>query len=255
MTDTSANHDWYKNFFSGAALDLWRQAKTEEETEEECAFLQEIFHQSNGTHLLDVPCGAGRLTLPMVQAGYKITGMDYCQEFVDDGARAAKAAKLGSDAVRFVQGDMRTISLEQKFDGAFCFGNSFGYFDREGTEQMFEALYGCLKTGAKFVLETIMLAESFLVNGAEREWLRVGDMLMLVENHYDIRESCVHTDYTFIRKGKEENRRATHWIYTSGEVCSMLSKAGFIVSDLFCSLECDEYTLGAERMLLVAKKR
>jgi len=150
---------------------------------------------------------------------------------------------------------MRTIAFDQKFDGAFCFGNSFGYFNRKGTEQMFESLSACLKSGSKFVLESIMIAETFLVNGAEREWVRVGDMFMLIENHYDPRESCVQTEYTFISKGKEESRRAAHWIYTSGEVCLMLSKAGFIVNDMFGSLECDAYELGAERMVLVAEKQ
>lgn len=254
MSGDLSNNDWYKSFFSGAALDLWRQAKTAEETEEECAFLQEVLGLADGAHLLDVPCGDGRLTLPMVQAGFKITGLDYCQEFLNDGAKVAKSAKLGSDVVQFVHGDMRAISLKEKFDGAFCFGNSFGYFDRKGTEQMFESLNACLKSGAKLVLESIMLAETFLVNGAEREWVRVGDMFMLVDNHYDTRESCVQTDYTFIRNGQEESRSATHWIYTSGEVCSMLSKAGFIVNDLFGSLQFDSYELGSERLFLVAEK-
>ncbi len=255
MSVLNSNDDWYKNFFSGAALDLWRQAKTKDETEQECGFLQEIFAYAPGAHLLDVPCGDGRLTLPMVQAGFKVTGIDFCQEFLDDGAKAAKAAKLEGDAVQFAHGDMRNISFGQKFDGAFCFGNSFGYFNRKGTEEMFESLSACVKSGAKIVIDSIMLAETFLVNGAEREWVRVGDMVMLIENHYDPRESCVQTEYTFIRKGKEESRRATHWIYTSGEVCSMLSMAGFIVSDLFESLECDAYELGSERMLLVAEKQ
>lgn len=255
MSNNSPNDDWFKSFFSGAALDLWRQAKTDDETEQECVFLQETFVAAEGAHLLDVACGGGRLTLPMVQAGYKLTGLDYCKEFLEEGKKAAATAKLGVGAVRFVHGDMRALSFKQKFDGAFCFGNSFGYFNREGTENMFESLGACLIPGSKFVLESIMFAETFLVNGAEREWVRVGDMLMLIENQYDPRESCVHTEYTFIRDGKEESRHATHWIYTSGEVCSMLSKAGFNVTNLFGTFECDAYELGSERMLLVAEKR
>lgn len=254
MSNIPSNENWYKTFFSGAALDLWRQAKTEEETIEECAFLEEIFDDTADLHLLDVPCGNGRLTLAMASAGYKMTGLDYCQEFIDDAAKSAKSADLGDDFVHFVQGDMRTISLKQKFDGAFCFGNSFGYFNREGTMEMFKSLGANLKPGGKFVLESGMLAETFLVNGAEREWLRVGDMYMLIENQYDPRESCVHTKYTFIREGKEESRKAAHWIYTSGEVCSMLEQSGFVVRDLFASTECDPYELGSERILLVAQK-
>jgi hypothetical protein len=119
---------------------------------------------------------------------------------------------------------------------------------------MFNSLSACLKPGGKIVLESSMIAETFLVNGAEREWIRVGDMHMLIENRYDTRESCVHTEYTFIRDGKEETRNATHWIYTSGEVCSMLMNAGFSVRDLFGSLDCDGYELGSERLVLVADK-
>lgn len=255
MSDTAPNDDWFKSFFSGAALDLWRQAKTEDETEQECAFLQESFGSAAGAHLLDVACGDGRLTLPMVHAGYRVMGIDYCQEFIDDGRKAAKSAKLKPDVVQFVHGDMRTLPIQEKFDGAFCFGNSFGYFNRTGTEQMFKSLSECLKSGAKFVLESIMFAETFLVNGAEREWVRVGDMYMLIENHYDPRESCVQTAYTFIRDGKEESRNAMHWIYTSGEICAMLLKAGFNVCDLFGSLDYDPYELGSERILLVAEKQ
>lgn len=254
VVNLSGNADWYKNFFSGAALDLWRQAKSEDETGEECAFLHDIFDGEGQYHLLDIPCGAGRLTLPMVEAGYKITGIDYCQEFLKEAVKAAKSANLADDAVQFLHGDMRAISFNQKFDGAFCFGNSFGYFSREDTQKMFNSLSACLKPGGKIVLESSMIAETFLVNGAEREWLRVGDMLMLIENRYDARESCVYTEYTFIRNGKEETRSATHWIYTSGEVCSMLMNAGFSVRDLFGSLDCDAYELGSERLVLVAHK-
>ncbi len=35
----------------------------------------------------------------------------------------------------------------------------------------------------------------------------------------------------------------------------MLSKAGFIVTDLFGSLDCDAYELKSERLLLVAEKQ
>lgn len=253
MSTSSSLDTWYRDFFTGAALDLWRQAKSDDETEQECAFLQEIFEQP-GAHLLDVPCGNGRLTMPMARAGYKVTGLDFCQEFLDEAAKRAVSFNFAESVVQIVQGDMRTIPFKKKFDGVFCFGNSFGYFDREGTMQTFESLGASLKVGAKLVLESSMLAETFLVNGAEREWLRVGDMLMLIENHYNPRQSCVQTEYTFIRDGKEERRDAIHWIYTSGEVCSMLVSAGFRVDDMFASLDGEPYIIGAERMILVAEK-
>ncbi len=254
MSGVSTRDDWYKGFFSGAALDLWRQAKSENDTEEEVAFLQDIFVPEEFTSLLDIPCGNGRLTLPMVRAGYNVTGVDYCEEFIEEASKASKSAKLRGEVVQFVQGDMRSVVLSHQFDGAFCFGNSFGYFNREGTEQMLNTAGKCLRAGAKFVIDSIMLAETFLVQGAEREWVRVGDILMLIENRYDPRDSCVLTEYTFIRDGREESRNARHWIYTSGELCAMMSKAGFSVVDMFGSLDGEPYVLGSERMIMVAEK-
>lgn len=255
MLDKSITNKWYKEFFSGAALDLWRNAKSQEETEDECTFLQEVLEVSSGANLLDVPCGNGRLSIPMANASFKVTGLDYCEEFVLEAGKAAKNATLGAGVLQFVQGDMRVMSFAQKFDGAFCMGNSFGYFDREGTRQSLTAIGNSLKSRAKLVLDSVMIAESFLVNGGEREWLKVGDMLMLIENAYNCREGFVKTDYTFICNGIEEQRQAIHWIYTAGEVCAMLETAGFNVQDLFSSTECEPYALGSERLLLVAEKR
>jgi len=255
MAETLSRDNWYKDFFQGKTLELWRRAKSLDQTEAECAFLQEVFDGEDRFHLLDVPCGNGRLSVPMAQAGFKITGVDYSEEFTDEAANEAKSAKLSKDAIQFIRSDMRTISFKQKFDGAFCLGNSFGYFDREGTAKMFNAISGSLKTGAKFVLDSVMTAETFLVDGAKREWVRVGDMLMLVENRYNCRESCVETDYIFVHDGKEEIRRAVHWIYTTGEICSMLEKVDFKVLELFGSTECDSYELGSEKLLLVAEKK
>lgn len=254
VTDDSPGEDWFKEFFSGAALDLWRQAKTKADTDEECKFLCDTFGTPYIRHLLDVPCGNGRLSLPMVQAGYRVTGVDYCQEFIDEGTEKANSARLKSGNVRFLRGDMRLLKLNESFDGAFCFGNSFGYFDEEGTRDMFTSLGACLNSHSKFVLESIMLAETFLVNGAEREWVRAGDVLMLIENHYNVYERCVDTDYTFIKNGQEQSRKARHWIYTSRELCSMLAGAGFQVIEMFGSLEGEAYSLGSERLILIADK-
>jgi len=255
VSNESTPKQWYREFFSGTALDAWRMAKSAEETEDECSFLQEVLDVPEGAHLLDVPCGNGRLSVPMAEASYKVTGVDYCEEFVLEAAKASKIAKLDYKRLNFVEGDMRTLSLAQKFDGAFCMGNSFGYFDRVGTSQSLTAVSDNLKSGAKFVLDSAMIAESFFVNGGEREWVKVGDMLMLIENAYNCREGYVKTDYTFIRNGNEEHRQAVHWIYTAGEVCAMLDNAGFRVLELFCSTECEPYVLGSERLLLVAEKQ
>ncbi len=56
---------WFEHFFSGAALDLWRSAIPEERTNQEVQFLREVLGASEGSRLLDLPCGNGRLSVPL----------------------------------------------------------------------------------------------------------------------------------------------------------------------------------------------
>lgn len=251
MSKEAPNATWYEEFFTGAALDLWRLAVTPEATEQEVAFLQEALETPVGGHLLDVPCGNGRLSLPMSLLGYQVTGIDTCEEFIKEAKEKAVAYE---STVNFAVGDMRKLDEPGKYDGAFCMGNSFGYFDRSGTMQFLEAVYKSLKPDSQFILDSQMIAECFLVNGGEREWVQRGDMYMLVDNHYDAARSFVETEYTFIKGGKEEKRKSTHWIYTAGELSHMCEQAGFTVVEMFGSAECEPFELGAERMLLVARK-
>ncbi len=255
MTSKTQSTGWLAHFFQGAALELWRRANSIEDTQREVNFLEEALAAPVGGKLLDLPCGNGRLSIPMALLGYDVTGVDFSKTFVEEARSAAKAYKCKTT---FVKADMRELTYENEFDGAFCMGNSFGYFDRTGTNTFLKTVSNCLKPGARFVIESAMIAECFLVNGGEREWLQRGDMYMLIENKYDCRNSTVETKYVFVQNGKEETRTATHWVYTTGELCQMLEVAGFTVEELFSSPDPDEpepFTLGAERLLLVAEKK
>jgi SAM-dependent methyltransferase len=247
--------EWYEEFFQGLSLELWRRAIPIEQTEEEVAFLLETLSAPQGSKLLDAPCGNGRLSLPLSLMEYKITAVDFSKTFIEQAKASARAHKSKID---YIQGDMRKLALPQEFDGAFCMGNSFGYFDRSGTNQFLQAISKSLKSKARFVIDSAMIAECFLVNGGEKEWLQLGDMYMLIENQYECKTSTVATTYTYIQNGKQEVRTAKHWIYTSGELCDMLKAAGFSILEMLAStdLEVPEpFTLGAEKLILVAEKQ
>src|SRR5580700_1533095 len=123
----SLQNDWYLDFFHGIALDMWRGAVTPEMTESDAGFLAGVF--GSGGRVLDVPCGNGRHSIALAKRGFAVTGIDLSEEFIAEARETA--ASSGVDAA-FHLGDMRAIP-HGAFDGAFCFGNSFGYMDHAGT--------------------------------------------------------------------------------------------------------------------------
>ena len=97
-------------------------------------------------------------------------------------------------------------------------------------------------------------AESILLNLKERTWYQVEDILFAIENRYQVEDSCLDTDHTFVRDGKVETRQSKHWIYTVGEIKRMLERAGLAVQDLYASLDCQPYKLGSHSLFVVAQK-
>lgn len=61
---------WYETFFSGLALEFWRQVIPESLTSAEIDFIQEIISFRKKSSLLDVFCGYSRHSLPLARNGH-----------------------------------------------------------------------------------------------------------------------------------------------------------------------------------------
>jgi SAM-dependent methyltransferase len=245
---------WFEEFFQGLALEVWRKAKNPEQTKVEAEFLAATLGVSKGGHVLDIPCGNGRLAVALAQRGMRMTGVDFSEEFIAEARSQVTPRQETDGKIEWVHGDMRRIDWRETFDGAYCFGNSFGYFPREETCSFLAAIHGALKPGARFVLDTSLAAESLLPGLEERSWSQVEDMLMLVERNYKVVESRLDTEYTFIHNGRSETRQASYWIFTVADILRMLQESGLEAISLFGSLEQEPYAFGAPRLLLVAEK-
>src|SRR5579871_6415756 len=110
MTNTN---DWTRGFFSGLFVDV--QRRFPQQTEQEVDFLMRVLEPKTGERMLDVPCGTGRLSVPLAQRGLAVTGVDGCKEVLDDGRKAATERGL---SVIFEQRDMRQLSWSSEFDHA-----------------------------------------------------------------------------------------------------------------------------------------
>lgn len=242
---------WYSGFFSGMIVETWQKAVTDEMTAVECAFLERELELRPGMSVADIACGFGRHSLVLAGRGLHMTGIDVSTEMLDRARQAAGEAGLEIEWQRADMGDWMT---DQTFDAAFSVGNSFGYLDREGTSKFLRNVARALRPGGRFAFDYGLAAECILPRFEERQWCSVKDVLFLENNRYDVQRSCVVTEYTMIRDDVVEHRLGEQWVFTVSEVAEMLNRAGFEVVRLCSSHEGDEFRLGAEMLLVVARK-
>ncbi|HEY2843119.1 MAG TPA: hypothetical protein VGJ09_05685, partial [Bryobacteraceae bacterium] len=150
---------------------------------------------------------------------------------------------------------MRMLQLEPSaFDGAFCFGNSFGYLDYAGAGAFLSSMADALQPGAKLVIETGVCAESILPTLVAKRWHRFGDLLIVSENRYDAAASRLDIEYTFLRDGTIETRPAASYVFTVAEIGRMLESAGFEVLAHHSGLAGEPCQLGSPRLIIIAQR-
>ncbi|HKT12606.1 MAG TPA: class I SAM-dependent methyltransferase [Terriglobia bacterium] len=242
--------EWWEDFFSGVVLDIWKEVYDEAHTRAEADFILKVLNVPNGAALLDVPCGEGRLARELASRGHKVTGVDISPEFIQEAR--SRAAEKDLD-IRWEQRDMRDLPWKDEFDGAFCFGGSFGYFEDEGNVDFVRSVCRSLKPGARFILDIGVSMETLLPRIQEREWTRIGDFLFLEENHYDHVHSRLNTNYTFVRDGQMETRSGSHRVYTYRELVRLLESAGLIDVQSSGSLAGDPFSPGSAQLFMVGK--
>ncbi len=241
--------NWYEHFFEGLAADVWRGSVSPEETAQEAGFLIHHLKLTQGNCVLDVPCAEGRLAEALAHKGISVTGLDLSKRALDS-ASSARWQSTTYVAPKYVQGDMRHMQFNQDFDGAFCMGNSFGYFDRDDTFAFLQGISRALKPGAGFLLETALAAETLFSVGGTHEWVEVDGVFMLMNSNYDPRTSRLDSRFVFISGALSEEHSTQHYIYTAGEICRMCEQAGMQIKHLFGALDGSPFAVGSERLLV-----
>ena len=279
--------NWYEDFFYCFALDLWRKAIPPKQTIAEGEFLRQNLGCDPGAHVLDVPCGNGRLSFELAKHGYRVTGVDIAEEFIEEAqgsiekdrppadAGGTDSAPVnvdadaggtdpapanvdadagGTDSVAFILGDMRRIEGDSIYDAAYCFGNSFGFLEYADMKKFLTGVHRALKPGARFVVETAMAAESVLPDFEEQSCHEIADISVTIKERYLAEESCIDSEYIFEQNGRTETRKAKHWIYTAAEIQRMFERAGFTILNIYSSLKCEPYKLGSRELIVIAQR-
>ena len=242
--------EWWQTFFAGHWLDLQREVRAGRSSKE-VDFLARVLDLKPGSRVLDVPCGNGRLAIPLAERGCSVTGVDITTALLQEARSASEEANLD---LELVEADMRDLPWSGRFDGAFCFWGSFGYFDDGGNRRFLEVVHRALKTDGRFALDIPNVAETLLPKLELRSWSKAGGTLVLEERNYRHEEARIDCDWTLIADGVTETRTSSMRVYGFRELTLLFSEVGFEVCDAFSSLDCEPYELGRRAFMVVRKR-
>src|SRR5262245_15764185 len=241
--------EWSSNFFDGLVVESLRRMNNEAQTQAEADYLVRMLQPAAGAHIADIPCGNRRLSLAPARRGYRVTGVDISGDLLE----AARRATDGLHAT-FEQWDMRALPWVATFDHAFCFGNSFAYFDDAGNLAFLQAINAALKPGGRFVLETHFVMESLLPHPLGKRWYPFGDLLFLHDPAYDPATSRLTSSYPLIERGKVERNEAVYRLDTCRDILELFETAGFVEVTAHGSLKGDPIQLGSSGLWLTGRR-
>jgi len=135
---------------------------------EDIPYWVEIAREAGGP-VLELCCGTGRISFPLAEAGFEVTGIDASEAMLDHARY--KMQKNGL-RVEFIHGDVRDFDLGREFKLVFIPFNSINHLH---TTEDIESFFGCVKRhlapGGKFAIDIFVPNAGYLVRDPEERRL------------------------------------------------------------------------------------
>ena len=243
--------EWFETFFDGLFTDVLAKRYDESQSLAHARVVKRVLELRKGQHALDVPCGMGRLTIPLAKMGLVMTGVDLTAPYLRRARRAAKGKGLDT---RFVLADMRDIAFDAEFDAAFNWFGSFGYFSDTDNVRFCKRVWQALKPGGRFLIEG--MNKSWLLahfrSGPQQD--TIGGVRVVTRNRWDAATGRVHGTWTYSKGHTTERHRMSMRIYDGTEIRAVLRAAGFRDIRLFGYPPLGRFTRHSRRLLAVGRR-
>jgi len=121
-----------------------------------------------GTPVLELACGTGRITIPIAEKGFRVTGLDASEAML---SRAKSKAAAKGMHVDWVRADCRAFELHKHFAFIFFPFNSISHIhDLESLEACFTCVSEHLADNGRFVIDVFNPRLDILIRDPTRRY-------------------------------------------------------------------------------------
>ncbi|HWV56105.1 MAG TPA: class I SAM-dependent methyltransferase, partial [Longimicrobiales bacterium] len=200
-----ASTPWWRTYFDDIFFRLHVSLFPEEQSRREIAAMLELTGLPVGSRVLDLPCGWGRHTNLLAEAGHAAFGADISEALLRQAAADAAGSHLPS---RYAAADMRALPFaDGSFDAVFNVFTSLGLFarDEDDVRALSEARR-VLAPGGRFLLES-MHRDDVVAAFAERDrWVLDDGTEVRVRRRFDPVTGVSHERWRW-RRGEESGEK------------------------------------------------
>lgn len=196
-------------------------------------YLQQI-GGCNGT-VLELGCGTARVTIPLAEHGYAVTGLEIDECMLKRGQEKASAKGV---SIEWVHGDARNFDLGKKFDLILFPCNAIAHLlDNESVESCFSCVKRHLADDGKFILQMFNPSLSILTRDPNQRYPVAeyddpsgkGHVVVTENNVYDRARQVneIKWYFKFEKTGQEVVKIVPMRIFYPLELDSLLRHSGF----------------------------
>ncbi len=213
-----------------------------------------------GGPILELGCGTGRVTIPLAEQGFAITGLDLVP-----GMLARAQHKAGALAIDWVEANMRSFRLETRFPFIFATTGVFQHLlERRDQEAMLARAREHLAPGGSFVVDAHVPRPNQMRDSlAEQEWYTYDDgegrtVHVSGSEHYDHIRQVRHE--TAVRRWRDdtgqlfarEARLALRYIFPQ-EMEALLHYNGFVVEQRYGDWDLSPLVNSSKTMIYICR--
>lgn len=222
-------------------------------------FYKRWLPKNKDARILELCCGTGRLTLPIAKDGYDISGVDYTSSMLE---QAKIKASEGGLEVEFIEADIRTLDLPEKYDLIFIPFNSIHHlYKNEDLFKAFNVVKNHLKEGGLFLLDCFNPNIQFIVEGEKKqkeiaEYTTKDGREVLIKQimRYENKTQINRLEWHYFINGKFNSiQNLDMRLFFPQELDSYLKWNGFNINHKFGSFEEEAFNDNSEKQIFVCQ--
>ncbi len=210
--------------------------------------------------ILELCCGTGRLTIPIAKNGHNICGIDNTSSMLEQAK--LKASQAGSE-ITFIEADIRTLDLPDKYDLIFIPFNSIHHlYENQDLFDTLKVVEKHLKDNGLFIFDCYnpniqYIAEAKKGKNKIAEYTTTDDRKVKIEQtmKYESKTQINRIEWHYyINEVFHSVQNLDMRMYFPQELDTYLKWSGFTIQQKFGNFDEEKFNDKSEKQIYVCKK-